>query len=116
MRGTIRPHQDALAELVAEYETRMAEHIEAINAEVEQFYDEIEPVLSDIADDLENAKPDPNEVEWPAQLPRRRIRSATVSIGARLRRADRLLQGAPRQAHEPTGQERRCVMTDPDLP
>ena len=66
MRGTIRPHQDALAELVAEYETRMAEHIEAINAEVEQFYDEIEPVLSDIADDLENAKPDPDEVEWPA--------------------------------------------------
>ena len=66
MRETIRPHQDALAELVAEYETRMAEHIEAINAEVEQFYDEIEPVLSDIADDLENAKPDPNEVEWPA--------------------------------------------------
>ena len=66
MTETIQPHQDALAELAAEYEARMAEHIEAINVEVERFYDEIEPVLSDITADLEDEKPDPSDLEWSA--------------------------------------------------
>ena len=53
IRETIRPHQNALAALVAEYEARMAEHIEAINAEVAQFYDQAEP-LSTSSPDLED--------------------------------------------------------------
>jgi hypothetical protein len=64
MQETIRPHQDALAALVADYEARMAEHIEAINSEVEQFYDLAEPVIADIATDLEAEKPDPDDLEW----------------------------------------------------
>jgi hypothetical protein len=66
MQETIRPHQDALAALVADYEARMAEHIEAINSEVEQFYDLAEPVIADIATDLEAEKPDPDDLEWSA--------------------------------------------------
>jgi hypothetical protein len=66
MQQAIRPHQDALAALAAEYEARMAGHIEAINAEAERFYDQAEPVLSDIAADLEGEKPDPSDLEWPA--------------------------------------------------
>ena len=69
MQEAIRPHQDALAALVAEYEARMAEHIEAINAEVEQFYDQIEPVHLRHRRRPGDAKPDPNDVEWPAGLP-----------------------------------------------
>jgi hypothetical protein len=44
----------------------MAEHIEAINAEVAQLYGQAEPVLSGIATDLEADKPDPSDLEWPA--------------------------------------------------
>ena len=66
MQETIRPHQDALAEMAAQYEARMAEHIEAINAAVGQFYDQAEPVIADIATDLEDSKPDPDDLEWPA--------------------------------------------------
>jgi hypothetical protein len=66
MQETIRPHQDALAALVADYEARMAEHIEAINSEVEQFYDLAEPLIADIASDLEAEKPDPDDLEWSA--------------------------------------------------
>ena len=66
MQEAIRPHQEATAPLVAEYEAQMAEHIEAINAEVAQFYDQAEPVISDIARDLEEEKPDPDDLEWPA--------------------------------------------------
>ena len=66
MQEAIRPHQEAMAALVAEYEGRMAERIEAINAEVAQFYDQAEPVISNIARDLEDEKPDPDDLEWPA--------------------------------------------------
>jgi hypothetical protein len=66
MQEAIRPHQEAMAPLVAEYEAQMAEHIEAINAEVAQFYDQAEPVIYDIARDLEEEKPDPDDLEWPA--------------------------------------------------
>ena len=66
MQQTIGPHQEALRGLAEEYEIRMAEHVEAINAEIEQFYDQAEPVFSDITSDLEDKKPDPDDLEWPA--------------------------------------------------
>jgi hypothetical protein len=66
MQETIRPHQEALAALVADYEPRMGEHIQAINAAVGQFYSEAEPVIADIAADLADEKPDPDDLEWPA--------------------------------------------------
>jgi hypothetical protein len=66
MQEAIRPHQEEMAALVAEYEAQMAEHIEAINAEVTQFYDQAEPLITDIASDLEDDKPDPDGLDWPA--------------------------------------------------
>jgi hypothetical protein len=65
MQETIRPHQDALRVLAQDYERRIAEHVEAINSEVAGFYDQAEPVISDIASDLEDHAPDPDDVEWP---------------------------------------------------
>ena len=65
MQEAIRPHQEALAALVAEYEAQMAECIQAINAEVAQFYDQAEPVISNIATDLEDEKPDADDLGWP---------------------------------------------------
>jgi hypothetical protein len=65
MQQVIRPHQDALRALALDYERRIAEHVEAINSQVEAFYDHAEPVISEIADDLEESKPDPDDIEWP---------------------------------------------------
>jgi hypothetical protein len=65
MQETIRPHQDALRALVRDYESRIAGHVEAINGQVAEFYDQAELVISDIAADLEDHKPDPDDIEWP---------------------------------------------------
>ena len=54
-------HQEAMEALVAEYEDRMARRIGAINTEVARFYDQAEPVIADIATDLETDKPDPDD-------------------------------------------------------
>ena len=110
MQEAIRPHQEALAALVAEYEARMAEHIEAINAEVAQFYDQAEPVISDIARDLEDEKPDPDDLEWPADYVADESDEQLFQSRARLRRANGFLQGAPGQADKPEDPHQRGMI------
>jgi hypothetical protein len=69
MRAAIRPHQNALTAIAAEFAERysgpIAEHIAAINEQVAAFYERASEVWSDIADDLEDRAPDPDAVEWP---------------------------------------------------
>jgi hypothetical protein len=69
MQAAIAPHQEALVAIRAEveerYGARIADAIAAINATVAQFYDHAEAVIDAIADDLEERKPDPEEVDWP---------------------------------------------------
>jgi hypothetical protein len=69
MRAAIRPHQDALAEIAAEFAERysesIGEHVGAINEHAAAFYEQATEVWSDITADLEVHAPDPNAVEWP---------------------------------------------------
>jgi hypothetical protein len=69
MQAAIRPHQDALAAIAAEFAERfsgpIAEHIAAINEQVAAFYEQATDVWSDIADDLEDRAPDPDAADWP---------------------------------------------------
>jgi hypothetical protein len=66
MQDAIAPHQSALRALVEEYEARMAEQVEAINDQVAQLYDQAEALWEVIVADLQESKPDPSEVDWPA--------------------------------------------------
>ena len=119
MQEAIRPHQEAMAALVAEYEAQMAEHIEAINAEVAQFYDQAEPVISDIARDLEDEKPDPDDLEWPAgydadesdeQLFQASAVTSSKWISTRRTRASRQAGGPATTGDNPYRPRDRCHM------
>jgi hypothetical protein len=68
MWETIDPHQEALRVLAEDYETRIAEHVDAINDQVSNFYDLAEPVIAEIASELDDEKPDSDEVDWPEEV------------------------------------------------
>jgi hypothetical protein len=69
MQAAIRPHQDALAAIAAEfaehYSGPIAENIAAINEQVAAFYEQATEVWSDITTDLEDRAPDPDAADWP---------------------------------------------------
>ena len=69
VQAAIRPHQQALEEINAEFQDRFAEritqHLEAINGQVAEFYARTQSVWTAIGDDLEDNAPDPDEVDWP---------------------------------------------------
>jgi hypothetical protein len=64
MCDRIAPHQDALAEAADEIERRCASHVDAINVEVDAFYEAANALQERIADVLRGRAPDLETVTW----------------------------------------------------
>jgi hypothetical protein len=64
MQARIEPRQDALAAIAEDAYSQSQEHIEAINAEAEAFYERADELWTRIGEALEERVADADEIEW----------------------------------------------------
>jgi hypothetical protein len=68
-QADIEERQSAIGEVIAEAQAAVAEHEQAIDERLEQWRAEAAPVWETIANELEEAAPDLDAVEWPEPEP-----------------------------------------------
>jgi hypothetical protein len=69
MRSAIEPRQEALAAIAAAASEQSLEHVEAINAETEAFYQRAAELRDRIAETTADRTPDADEFEWVSPTP-----------------------------------------------